>query len=470
MRVLFILLIPWFVMRCGNDTTLDSDVSTEGSAATRLSEETPDPNLSIQEKIARYPTANGFGLIDDRFLWMQRIELVAGLRYVENRIKDAPIIAILDSGIDYLHPALQQNIYQKPAGLKSHCPGDIYGCDTSEYATGDRKLGTGQIYPVGTNGPDQYCRTNRDGFQSIECSHGTHVAGVIAGFNEDKSIFGICPHCRILAVKVVGRDGTITDQAIIGALQYIAELRRGGVPIRIINSSFGKFLSSKRVAAAMAGLPEFSKEVLIVAAAGNENTELRTYPASFENVIAVANVNSSNLKKDAKSNFGRWVDIAAPVGNCYPGFSSSNGFGIVSAIPGKASRCANGTSVAAPQVAAVAGLILSMEPDLSITELRNRILRTADAKTLYRNNPDYLETVRGDMRALLGSGLLNVSNALKDENTGLLLNNKSHKRIVPPFCGVLGLPGSGETRFLILILILAPLCSLPLWRKKEGHT
>ena len=451
-------VLPWLVVCCGPSVV---DRETTGIASITLTEnglrELSSQNLSVLEKIARYPAADSLGLLDERFLWMERIELVAGLHFLQDKVQDSPIIAVLDSGVDYLHPALKRNMYQKPGNIASHCDDDTYGCDTSNYLLGAHTLGNGNIFPAGTQGPDQYCLSRKQGVHAMECSHGTHVAGVIAGFSEDQSIFGICPQCRILAIKVVGREGTIADQSIIGALQYIDELKRQGVPIRVVNSSFGKFLSSERVAAALESLPRFKDDILVVAAAGNENTWLHTYPASFAHVIAVANVNSSNLKKDAKSNFGRWVDISAPVGNCNPDFVTNSGFGIVSAIPGNGSRCANGTSVAAPQVAAVAGLILSMEPTISIAELRERILRGADGAALYDANPDYLQTIEGNQRVLLGSGVLNVNHALRGEQSGLRLDNKNQGRVKGPHCGTIALEGSDAGSCGLMILWLAPL-------------
>ena len=452
---------------CGEEFSFQQDSRATLSTFADSSDE--DRPLSLHEKIAHYPTADRFGLIEDRYRWMERIELVEGLRLAEARVKDTPIIAILDSGVDYDHPALQDNLYRKPEDIASHCGNDLHGCDTSNYVTGSTTLGNGEIYPAGTQGPGQYCKQHNQGVQVLECSHGTHVAGVIAGFSDEYAIYGICPQCRVLSIKVVGADGTIADQAIIGALQYINGLKRAGVPIRVVNSSFGKFLSSERVAAALDSLAEFKNDILMVAAAGNENTSIRTYPASFAHVIAVANVNSSNLQKDAKSNFGRWVDIAAPVGNCTPGFPALNGFGVVSAVPGGGSRCANGTSVAAPMVAAVAGLLLSVEPDLSVADLRERILAGADATALYDANPDFLQMIGEDRRPLLGSGLLNVKNALNGTAKGLEGNNKGTKRVSLLHCGTVAQAGRYPATDGACLALLALLPLIIIIRPKDSH-
>ena len=194
--------------------------------------------------------------------------------------------------------------------------------------------------------------------RSVEtiCSHGTHVAGIIAA-KVQEGYGGICPSCRILPIKVVdgsaGDFGAIYDSSLIAALNYVRELRGRGEPIKIVNASFGKFRRSKTLGLLIKELASGDQGVLFVAAAGNENTAKEPYPASLDEVLAVANVDSQTMIRDTSSNFGSWVDLAAPgSGDC------GAGSGIRSSVPGGSDQCSRGTSFAAPVVSVVWGKTL----------------------------------------------------------------------------------------------------------------
>ena len=147
--------------------------------------------------------------------------------------------------------------------------------------------------------------------EQSNCSHGTHVAGIIAA--EDSGYIGICPYCSILVVKVVDikiKDGKesfqIEDSAIIAGLAYVSGFTVNGEPlVRVINASFGKFQRSRSVGLLLIPFSKFGKGVLTIAAAGNEDTMKKQYPAAFDEVIAVANIESSKSlpRKSPSSNF-----------------------------------------------------------------------------------------------------------------------------------------------------------------------
>ena len=102
-------------------------------------------------------------------------------------------------------------------------------------------------------------------------------------------------------------------------------------------------------------------DAVVVAAAGNDNTSKPSYPAAYKNVISVAATNQAD-KKAYFSNFGK-IDVAAP------------GVEILSTVPGGGYAYEQGTSMASPHVAALAGLLASQ--GRSALEIRNRIQRTA---------------------------------------------------------------------------------------------
>src|SRR5690606_19612806 len=192
------------------------------------------------------------------------------------------------------------------------CKNDLHGCDTTEASRG--YLGNGTVYPFGTSGPNENCFG-----KDPNCSHGTHVAGIIAGDpnwtdERGRSAAGVCPFCRIMVLKIVSKVGDqsgILDSSIIAAFKYVALFRRQGSPaVRVVNASFGKFVRSRSVGLLVRLMKE-KNSTLLVGAAGNEDTLTMEYPAAFGDAIAVAAVDTK-LNKVNFSNFGRWVDIAAP--------------------------------------------------------------------------------------------------------------------------------------------------------------
>src|SRR5690606_6902827 len=125
---------------------------------------------------------------------------------------------------------------------------------------------------------------------------------------------------------------------------------------------FGKFVRSRSVGLLLRVLKE-KKSALVIGAAGNEDSMAQEYPAAFSDAIAVSAVDE-DLRKVAFSNFGRWVDIAAPGSN------------IISTLPGEGAGSKSGTSMAAPLVSGVAGLMLAYAPDTSFGTLRKWLLQS----------------------------------------------------------------------------------------------
>lgn len=348
-----------------------------------------------------------------RFPAYNQIKLIDAMTYLnDDEVKQSPLIAVLDSGIDVNHPALASQVYVNEDGQNRLCRDDIRGCNTTE-PEGDF-LGNGNAFPAGTSSYGVECsRTLGD------CPHGTHVAGLIAGTGSD-AFTGVCPYCKILNVRVGTYKGdilVISDAAIIGGLSYISGFQSLGQPVvRVINASFGKYQRSRSVEVFVRALKDFGNGVMVISAAGNENTIRRSYPAAFSDAIAVANIDSSDYRKSSSSNFGVWVDIAGPGdGPCEGGGALESANGLLSAVPGGGLACLVGTSMASPVVAGVAGLALSLEPNLSFSALKERLLKAAEATNIYRGgvNDEYRPIVDGNQSVpLLGSGVVNAMNTL----------------------------------------------------------
>ncbi|KIL49824.1 S8 family serine peptidase [Jeotgalibacillus soli] len=189
--------------------------------------------------------------------------------------------------------------------------------------------------------------------------HGTHVAGIIAASMDNLTGgAGVAPNANIMPIDVFnGYDGAYLSD-VIDAIYYAVD---SGADI--INMSLGGYEYSSNENDAIQYAHQ--RGVLVVAAAGNDNVNYPSYPASYNNVISVASTTASD-GRSYFSNFGPYVDIAAP------------GSSVYSTLPFDWYGEMSGTSMASPVVAGVAALVLASEPQLTNTQLATRLTTTAD--------------------------------------------------------------------------------------------
>ncbi len=197
-------------------------------------------------------------------------------------------------------------------------------------------------------------------------SHGTHVSGIIAAVTGNGiGVAGIAAYARIIPIRAVPDHGDETDLNIGQAFEYAAE--QGA---RVANCSFGKDQESQAVKDIIVAAGQ--KGLLVVVAAGNDSADNRTtpsYPVNFhtDNMIGVASI-GSNGRLSYFSNYGPGiVDVAAPGGR------------ILSTTPNGNYENMDGTSMASPQVAGVAALVLSVVPTLSVEQLKQALLNSVTA-------------------------------------------------------------------------------------------
>ena len=276
------------------------------------------------------------------------------------------IIAVIDSGVDYIHEDLKDNIWNDADGN----PGkDFVDIITSSYTDKGYVLFSDDDYSGIDYKPEDYH------------GHGMHVSGIAAAKgNNSLRVAGVCYDCKIMPVRA---GFTISDNTYVyglfevdntaSAIKYAAD---NGADVMNLSFGGGTSLKSKTVEEAIDDA--YSKGVIIIASAGNEETEDKTYcyPAALDNVIAVG----ATAKDDTKasySNYGDWVDVFAPGGD------STKDSGILSTVPtsgfladssGYSSSCQGdpiaGTSMASPYVAGLAGLIISQYPDYTQSEIK----------------------------------------------------------------------------------------------------
>lgn len=215
--------------------------------------------------------------------------------------------------------------------------------------------------------------------------HGTIVAGIAGAVtNNLEGVSGTAFNTKLISLKVDDIDGFIYDSYIISALNKLMNTYSGKKVV--VNMSLGgpftdSILESTVNAAWNSGF-------IIVASAGNcgNNTDPGNpdcngqtnpimYPAYYQNVIAVAATNN-NDQKASYSEYGSWVDVAAPGGDNCTGLSDC----IVSTYPPPDNYALTaGTSMASPFAAGVVGLIWSTNTQLSNSQIRNRLESNTDA-------------------------------------------------------------------------------------------
>ena len=278
----------------------------------------------------------------------QKADIDALKAWLKTRGSDKVVVAVLDSGVDYTHVDLIGNIWLRPDTVPQYNDEQIGTFDDLHGFNGAENSGD----PMDDNG------------------HGTHCAGIIgAEGNNDEGITGINWNVQIMPLKFMGRGGFGTTKDAIEAINYAIDRKRNGVNVRVINASWGSTSYSKALEDAIRAAGE--EGILFVAAAGNStvnNDKSPHYPSNYDlpNVISVAALDRNDALTSF-SNYGvKTVHIAAP------------GKDILSTWLGNAYREASGTSMAAPQVAGVAALILASEPNLSVEKLRERLLKSVD--------------------------------------------------------------------------------------------
>jgi predicted outer membrane repeat protein len=258
-------------------------------------------------------------------------------------------IAVIDTGINYNHPDLQANMWVNPGEIPDN------GIDDDENGYIDDVHG--------------YNFFNESGDPMDVNSHGTHIAGTICGAgNDGMGIVGLNWACNLVAVRFAdeGGGGFISDA--IQGIQYAIDNN-----IRVSNNSWGCYNCFSQ---ALYDVIDASQSIghIFVAASGNgifglgvDIDEIPAYPAGFDlpNVISVAATTNDDAKAKF-SNFGiNSVDIGAP------------GETIFSTVLSDGYDYFNGTSMAAPHVTGVVGLMLSRQPGLTINEVRTRLFLTA---------------------------------------------------------------------------------------------
>jgi major intracellular serine protease len=221
------------------------------------------------------------------------------------------VVAVLDSGVDYTHPDLKENVI----GGRNFTPEGSY----KNY--------------IDLNG------------------HGTHVAGTIAAAENEGGVVGVAPEAKILALKVLDKNGSGSYWSIIEGIRYATAWKgENGERVRILNLSLGGSELEPLMHEAI--LEACAKGIAVVVASGNEGDGSETsyeygYPALINECITVAACDE-NRKLAYFSNNHLEVDVIAA------------GVDVLSTYPKGQYAVLSGTSMATPHISGILALLINL--------------------------------------------------------------------------------------------------------------
>lgn len=262
------------------------------------------------------------------------------------------VVAVIDSGVDYNHPDLRDNIYQNPGETGI----DANGSDMRSNGLDDD--GNGLI-----DDWRGYDFIDNDNDPMDQHSHGTHVAGTIGAKGDNAiGIAGVNWNVSLVPIKVFSAAGSTSTDALVKGIEYATTLG-----VFATNNSWGGAEYSEAIFGAIQRAKE--KDIIFVAAAGNEseNNDIGLhFPSNLDvsNIISVAAIDRHDSLA-IFSNYGEnTVDVAAP------------GEDIYSTLPQGKYGIKSGTSMAAPHVTGALALIKSKFPELSADEIKAKIINS----------------------------------------------------------------------------------------------
>ena len=255
-------------------------------------------------------------------------------------------VAVLDTGVDYNHQDLKNNIWSNTKeiadnGIDDDSNGHIDDLQGWNFDSSNNNI-------LDNNG------------------HGTHVSGTIAAENNGIGVTGIAYNSKIMPVKVLDANGSGSYANIAKGIYYAVD---NGA--NVINLSLGGNSSNDTLKSAIEYAS--SKNVIVVMAAGNNGDSIPSYPAryAYNSGIAVGAVDQNNNLADFSNRSGskEITYVTAP------------GVDVYSTIPNNQYANYNGTSMAAPHIAGLVALMLSANPNLTDIQVRQIITSTSANST-----------------------------------------------------------------------------------------
>lgn len=307
-------------------------------------------------------------------------------------------VAIIDTGLETSHPDLAGNVWVNTDEIANN------GIDDDLNGRIDDRNGYDFVLldPI----PD-----DADG-------HGTACGGIVGAVtNNAVGVAGIAPQARLMGLKCTNAQGFLYDSYLMPAYVYGAD---HGARVFSMSYFSDRVSPGERVALDYA----WGKGVLPIVAAGNSARVFPYYPAAYENAMAVAALDTNN-NRAGFSNFGSWVDVAAPgvsLTTTAVGAAYTNGFG--------------GTSGACPHVAGLATLLFGAKPTATNVEVRRVIEDTATP------------TIQSPIGEYTNYGLVNSKVALDALLDNTATGKSAVVRWVSPLTGTQDRSKTSPRRFL----------------------
>lgn len=307
---------------------------------------------------------------------------------------DGVRIAIVDNAVSTVHADLIPNLYVNPGEIPGNGLDDDLNGFTDDVSGYDVADSDGDPNPPASS-------TSSDPWV-----HGTHCAG-IAGASTDNS-FGVASigfNCEIIPVKCTNNSST--GNTLPNAYEGVSYAMQANADV--ISMSFGGnsiiSITGENVINAA-----YNAGIVLVAAAGNDNSDDVFFPAGFQNVISVGSTNSSD-QRSGFSNFGSTIDVMAPGEGIYSTLSGGNDvFGAL-----------NGTSMACPMVAGLCGLLRSEFPSDTPSEIKQRL----------QNGCVNIDALNPGFEGQMGAGRINAYNSLSGTNVNSIGENSVNIIVFP---------------------------------------
>jgi len=313
------------------------------------------PGQTVDEALERISNRHGVQYVEPNYIYeitaLQQEEITnqwalnmihapdAWLAFPNPEDKVPVVLAVVDTGIDRYHPDLATNVWIN---------------DQEDPDNGLDDDGNGFIDD--TWGWDF---VNSDSDPYDDYLHGTAVSSVIAGIkNQPSGVSGVCPWCKVMAVKVMTDQGIGYLDVVANGIIYAADNKA-----EVINLSLAGAAGSQVLLDAVDYA--WTEGALVVAGAGNDGTNAVMYPAGYDNAMAVAATTEDDTHACFSNYSQNYISVAAP------------GENMLVALPNEQYGIGSGTSLSSPMVVGLAGLLLSQDTSRTNSYLKMIIEDTA---------------------------------------------------------------------------------------------
>jgi len=297
---------------------------------------------------------------------------------------DSVLLAIIDTGIDYLHPDLANKIYINSGETGTDNNGQdkrSNGIDDDDNGFVDDFMGWDftdrEGFPFDSSGGD-YLDWDNDPMD--EHGHGTYIGGIAgAQTNNITGIAGVAPNIQLVNLRAFDPGGYGEEDDVAAAILYATN-----IGVKVINMSFG----DNSFSLVLKDVVKFaySRGVVLVGSSGNSGSSDPHYPSGYSEVICVGNSTNEDFVAGS-SNYGSTLDLVAP------------GTSIITTARDNNYASINGTSAATPFVSATAALLLSLQN-----------FTNEEIKQIIKSTTDDIGDPGWDLRS--GAGRLNLRKAL----------------------------------------------------------